>query len=186
MIFYFFHIFLDLRNSRNLAITYFSEILSLNPMWKTHGFGTFSQMKFSVHVWNENVFTFHIPNSHVQWTGRKYNKWNVGAWNMYFTHGVAGSHMKINFSYETFISHMELKQFTNKVLFLVCEILRDMFVRESGSLSNFGRGDDRMSLGSHQMWIIYIAYNFAFLDIICSFLSLVHTSDISIRTRSIR
>ena len=36
---------------------------------------------------------------------------------MYFTYEVADSHKKINFTYEIFISNMELEQFTYEIIF---------------------------------------------------------------------
>ena len=35
---------------------------------------------------------------------------------MYFTYEIEDSQMEINFTYENFISHMELKQFTYEIL----------------------------------------------------------------------
>ena len=43
--------------------------------------------------------------------------WNVGAQNVYFTDELKDSHMKINFTYKIFSSHMELKQFKLHVKF---------------------------------------------------------------------
>ena len=50
---------------------------------------------------------------------------------MYFTYEVEDSHMKINFTYENFVSRMELKQFTYEILFLSV-ILR---VKKAGLMS---------------------------------------------------
>ena len=43
--------------------------------------------------------------------------WNPGVRDMYFMYEMEHSHMKINFTYEMFISYMELKHFTLKCYF---------------------------------------------------------------------
>ena len=58
-------------------------------MRKIYGIGTFSHSKFSLQILNGNVFTYEMEPSQ----------------------------MKINFTCEIFISHKELKQFTNDILF---------------------------------------------------------------------
>ena len=82
-----------------------------------------SHIKFSFHIWNGNLLTCKIPNSHVKWTGSKFHMWNIGAQNMYFTYEMGiFSHMKYliqmwnelvqNFTceilvFETWIPHMK-------------------------------------------------------------------------------
>ena len=41
-------------------------------------------MKFAFHMWNVNIFTYEIPNSHVKWPGSKFRMWNVGVRNRNF------------------------------------------------------------------------------------------------------
>ena len=79
-------------------------------MWKTYRFATFSLMKFSFQFWNWSLFTyetnwltFHTWNELVHMRNRSGRS-------MYFTYEVLHSCMKIIFTYEIFISHMELKQ----------------------------------------------------------------------------
>ena len=75
--------------------------------WKTHGIGTFLDMKFSFHIWNGRIFPCKIPNLHAKWIGSKF----------VFTYETGDSHMKIYFTYEILISHMELKQFREELPF---------------------------------------------------------------------
>ena len=74
-------------------------------------------MKLPDHESNWNVFTCGIPNSHQKRTGSKFHIWNVGVWNMTFKCEVEDSRLKTNLTCEVFISQMELKQFTYKILF---------------------------------------------------------------------
>ena len=63
----------------------------------------FFPMKYIIRMWSELVrnFTCEIL---VYATSVSYMKWKI-------------SHMKNNFTYEIFISHMDLKQFTFEILF---------------------------------------------------------------------
>ena len=69
------------------------------------------------HRWNGNVFTYEISNLQVKWTGSKFRVWNFGVRIMYFAYEVEPSHTNNNFTYEIFVSHMELKYFLYEILF---------------------------------------------------------------------
>ena len=68
---------------------------------------SFSHVKFSLHIWNGNVLTYEIANSYVKLTGSEFRMWNLGIQNNCFTYEMEDSHVKINFTYEIFISQME-------------------------------------------------------------------------------
>ena len=84
---------------------------------KTYEIRTFKRMKFSFHLWNWDVFTYEIPNSHVKSTVSKFHMWNHGVRYIYIAYELEHAHMKIYFTYKIFISDMKLKQFTYEILF---------------------------------------------------------------------
>ena len=73
-------------------------------------------MTSSFYLWNRNVLINELPKSDVKWTGLKFHISILCVWNIYFTDKVKDSRMKINFTYEIFISHMKLKLFTYAIL----------------------------------------------------------------------
>ena len=81
----------------------------------TYEMRTFSHMK--------------TPNSHVKWTDSKFHVWNLGQRNMYFAYEMEDLLMKIHFTYDIFISHMELKQFTYEILFFIYKMTCAISVR---------------------------------------------------------
>ena len=104
--------------SKNLLIHLFADLavfqfdVCLSLMKISH---VISHMK---NIWKWNIFTYEIPNSHVKWTGSKFHRGNLWVQDMCFTYKIEDSSVKINFTYEIFISRMELKQFTYGILFL--------------------------------------------------------------------
>ena len=63
------------------------------------------------------VFVYGIPNSYMEYKNSKYFKRNLTLRNMYVTYDMEDSHMKIYFTCETSISHVELDIFDMKYSF---------------------------------------------------------------------
>ena len=91
-------------------IWWFDFDMVISPWWNTDEVGTFSDMKFPVHMWNGNISTHEMPNSYVKWVDSKFHMWNLGVQNMYFTYEMEDLRTKHHFAYEIPISHMEFKQ----------------------------------------------------------------------------
>ena len=80
-------------------------------------------MKYQIHMWKDLVHNFRICS--------------VGIPSVCFTYEMADSHMKIDFTYDVFISHVELKHIPIWNTVLTWEMACEIFVIEFSFLFLF-------------------------------------------------
>ena len=91
------HNFLSLNRAKYLPCPVLCGNFTSFHMWKTYGIGTFFE-KSSFHIWNRNVCTYEVPDSHLKCTYSEFYMWNLSVGIMYFTYKMEVLHMKINFT----------------------------------------------------------------------------------------
>ena len=101
-----------------ITLSLLISLLKLH-MWfhslKTYWSGTFSHVKYLIHLLNDLVQALKL--------------WNTGIWNICLIGELEDSYMKIDFTHEIFITRIELKHFRIWNTIVICEKTYEIFIR---------------------------------------------------------